>query len=101
MFHRRERSAQSTASNRTQRDNAKIVLDKIIPFYLKGNIPKISEKSGYQKIVELVENDAKIQEIPVDHSSSPGVLAKLKNAGKYSAEDFSFVDKDKVKMQVE
>ena len=55
MFHLREGSAQVTAINRTQKDSAKIVLGKIIPFYLKGNIPMLSEKSGCQKIVEMVE----------------------------------------------
>jgi hypothetical protein len=79
MFHQREGSAQGKASNRTQRDTAKIVLDKIIPFYLKGNIPMLSEKSGSQKIVELVLKNAKIREIPVDRRSSPGVVAKLKD----------------------
>ena len=86
-------SPTATASNRTKSDNAKIVLDKIIPCYLNGNIRHmISEKSGRQKIVELVENNAKIREIPVDRRSSPGVLAKLKDVGKYSAEHFSLVD---------
>ena len=44
MFHRSEGSAQGTASTSTQRDIAKIVLEKITPFYLKGNIPMIPEK---------------------------------------------------------
>jgi hypothetical protein len=78
MFHRNEGSAQGTASNRTKRDNAKIVLDKIIPFYLKGSIPMISEKSSCQKIVELVEKNAKLREIPVNRRSTTAVLAKLK-----------------------
>ena len=51
----------------------------LIPFYLKGNIPMISEKTSCQKIVELVENNAKIREMPVDCHSSPGVLAELKD----------------------
>ena len=54
------------------------VLDKIIPFHLIENIPVISEISG-QKIVELIEKNAKIGEIPVDRRSYPGVLAKLKD----------------------
>ena len=66
-------------SSRTQRGNAKLVPDMVIPFYLKGNIPVISEKSCCQKIVELVEKNAKIREIPVDRQSSPSVLAKLKD----------------------
>lgn len=58
----------------TQRDNAKIDLDKIIPFYQKGNIPMISEKRACEKIVELVRKNSKIREIPVDRRSSPSVL---------------------------
>ena len=41
MFHKNEGCAQGTASNRTKRENAKIVLEKIIPFFLKENIPMV------------------------------------------------------------
>lgn len=78
MFHRCEGSEPGTASNRTRRDIAKIVLEKIIPFYMKGNIPMISEKRACEKIMELVEKNAKIREIPVERRSSADVLARLK-----------------------
>jgi len=77
MFHKLEGSSQGTKSNRTKRDNAKSVLEKVIPFYLKGNIPMVSAKRGCEKIIELFEKNAKLREIPVDRRSSPKVLAKL------------------------
>ena len=49
--------------------------------YLKGTSLWF-QRSGCQNIVEVVENNAKIREIPVDHRSYPSVLAKLKDADK-------------------
>ena len=94
MFHRNEGSAQGTSSDRTQRNNAKIVLEKIIPFYLKGNIPIISEKRACEKIVELFEKNAKIREIPIDRRSSPGVQAKLEDAKKELQKTFPLWTRD-------
>ena len=39
MFHR-----QQGTSYRTKRDYVRIVLEKVIPFYLKGNISSINKK---------------------------------------------------------
>ena len=65
MFHQREGSAQGTASNRSQRENTKIIL-KIIPFYEKGNIPMISVKKAFEKNRELVKKNSRIRETPMD-----------------------------------
>ena len=59
MFHQREGAAQGTTSNRTKRDNANLVLQQIIPYYLKGNIPMITECRAVDKIVELFQKNSK------------------------------------------
>jgi len=94
MFHQHEGSAQCTVSNRTKRDNAKIVLENIIPFYLKGNIPMVSEKWGCEKIVQLFEKNAKVREIPVGRRSSPSVLAKLESVTNELSKTFPLWDSD-------
>lgn len=78
MFYQRKGSAKGSSSSSTKRDNAKIVLTKIIPFYQKGNVKMISEKSACEKIMKLVEKNHKIRGIPTDRRSHSGTKAKLK-----------------------
>lgn len=69
-FHQQKGSTQGTASNRIKRDNAKIVLDKIILFCLKGNNPMITKTSACEKILELVAKNSKLCEIPIKRHPS-------------------------------
>ena len=44
-------------SNRIKRDYGKIVLEKVIPFYLRGNIPMVSAKKGCEKVTKFLEKN--------------------------------------------
>ena len=92
MFHQHRGSAQCKAPNRTKRDNAKTVLENIIPFYLKWNIPMVSEKWGCEKSVQLFEKNAKVREIPVGRRSSPSELAKLESVRNELSKTFPLWD---------
>ena len=63
MFHRQKETFEGATFIRTKKDNAKIVQEKVIPFYLKENISVISAKIGCKKIIELFKKNAKLQEI--------------------------------------
>ena len=76
LFHRQEGTSEGTTSNRTKRDYAKVVPEKVIPFYLKRNIPMVVAKSGSEKIIEIFEKNAKLRKILVDRRRSPNVLGK-------------------------
>ena len=63
VFHRQEGTSEGTTSNRTKRDDAKIVLEKVIPFYFKWNITMVL--ANCEKIIEFFEKNAKLWQIPV------------------------------------
>jgi len=65
---------------RSSRDNAKIVLKKVIPFYQKANIPTITEKRACEKIIELCEKNSKLRALPLDRRSSASAIHKLQQA---------------------
>jgi len=45
--------------NQTKRDCAQIVLEKILPFYGRAHIPMITPKKAVEKMIRLVERNAK------------------------------------------
>ena len=63
-----------------QLDTAKVVLQKIVPFYEKGNIPMITNKKACEKIVALFQKNVKLRELPTDRRSSASSQSKLEDA---------------------
>lgn len=76
----RYHQSEGLSSRCTKMDIAKIVLEKIKPFYLKGNIPMLSHWKACDKIIALAEKNAKLCKIPVERRSSPKIIEKLKQA---------------------
>jgi len=81
---------QRLAENFTKRDIAKIVLEKIVPFYHKANIPMISSKRVCEKIIALVDRNAKLRETPIERRSSPAIIAKLEGNRSSFQQTFPF-----------
>ena len=65
------------SKNLTKRDSAKIVLEKVLPFYAKANIPIMTRQKAEHKIIKLADTNAKIREIPQKRRSSECVQTKL------------------------
>jgi hypothetical protein len=63
--------------NRTKRENAKLVLQKIQHFYERSNIPMLTEKKACEKIIKLFQKNAKLREIPMQRRSSLAAQAKI------------------------
>jgi hypothetical protein len=74
MFHVQE----GAAANRTKWQSAKLVMSKLVPFYEKANIPMISERKACERMIQLLEDNAKIRAIPCNRRSTAASLAKVK-----------------------
>jgi len=66
------------SESRTRTEAAKIVLAEALPFYGKANIPVISQIKACQKMIKLLDENAKIRAIPIARRTAPATLAKLK-----------------------
>lgn len=64
--------------NRTKWQSAKLVMSKVAVFYQKANIPMIAERKVCQRMISLLEENAKIRAIPVNWRSSEASLSKVK-----------------------
>ena len=62
----------------TKHKMAQKVLDQVIPFYMKANVPMIHKEKAYQKIWKAVQNNAKLRAIPSQRRDKPFALEKLK-----------------------
>lgn len=74
MFHLQQGASKSL----TRTEAAKVVLGKVTTFYDKAHIPMISEIKACQKMIKLLDENAKLRAIPLGRRSTPTVLAKLK-----------------------
>ena len=74
MYHYQQGITQSKTRNQA----ARIVLGQVIPFYGKANIPMISEIKTCQKMVKLLDDNAKLRAIPIARRTAPATLDKLK-----------------------
>jgi len=63
--------------NQTKCDCAQIVLEKILPFYGRAHIPMITPKKAVEKMIRLVERNAKLREIPESRCTSENAKKKL------------------------
>ena len=74
MFHVQD----GAVENRTKWQSAKLVLSKVVLFYEKASIPIISERKSCEKMIQLLEENAKIRAIPFKRRSTAASLDKLK-----------------------
>lgn len=73
MYHIEEGSHE----NRTKWESAKLVLNHVSVFYEKANIPMISEKKACERIIKLLNENAKIRAIPVSRRGTEASLKKV------------------------
>lgn len=66
-----------TQKNQTQKDSARSVLEKLLPFYGKANIPVITNKKAEEKIIRLADKNAKLREIPIKRRDSDNAKSKV------------------------
>lgn len=85
MYHIQE----GTHINRTKWEAAKIVLAKITVFYEKANIPMIGECKSCEKMIKLLNDNAKIRAIPCHRRTTPSSLNKVKKMEDFLAKTFS------------
>ena len=64
--------------NRPKWESAKLVLAKIASFYEKASIPMISERKCCEKLLKLLDDNAKIRAIPLKRRSTPASQKKVK-----------------------
>lgn len=64
--------------NRTKWKSSKLVLSQLKEFYGKANIPIISERKACEKIIKLIDENAKLRAIPLNRRSTPNVKSKVK-----------------------
>ena len=65
-------------ANRTKWESAKIVLAKVAVFFEKANIPMIAERYACEKILKLLDDNAKIRAIPCARRLLPASVDKVK-----------------------
>ena len=63
--------------SRTRFQSAKMVLSQIVVFYAKANIPMISEIKSCERLLKLLDDNAKLRAIPIKRRSSAGCIAKV------------------------
>ena len=73
----------------TRFQSAKIVLSKISPFYQKANIPMISEIKACERMLKLVDENAKIRAIPIKCRFTAWCVAKVQKMEKKLSEIFA------------
>ena len=75
--------------NNTTYSAARKVYELTIPFYLKGGIPMLADKTCCQKIEKLWQENRKLRKIPETKRSLPSVLVKLEEYKKDIDKTFS------------
>ena len=74
MYHIQE----GASENLTRWQAAKTVLSKVRIFYDKGNIPMIGHRKACEKMLKLLDENAKVRAIPVNRRSTPCSVNKVK-----------------------
>lgn len=70
-------------------ESAKLVLPKVLVFFAKANLPVISEIKACEKIINLVDDNAKLRAISTAHRSLPASLEKIASMERNLATTFS------------
>ena len=71
--------SEGSSENRTRWDSAKMVLQKVTQFYDKANIPMISTRKACEKMLALLDENAKLRAIPVSRRSAPSTEKKMQD----------------------
>ena len=79
---------ESTHASRTKFCAAKIVLTQVKSFYQRANIPMISDKKACQKMIKLLNDNAKLREIPKERRKTTTTRNKINNTEKKFDESF-------------
>lgn len=79
---------EGASTKQTRWESAKLVLTKLLVFFEKANIPTISERKACERIIKLLDDNAKIRAIPRDRRSMPISVNKLKQMDEQLARTF-------------
>ena len=66
-----------TNVNRSQWEAARLVLNQLVVFYGKANIPMISELKACERIIQLLKENAKLRAIPKERRSNASVVSRI------------------------
>ena len=66
-----------TNVNRSQWEASRLVLNQLVVFYGKANIPMISELKACERIIQLLKENAKLRAIPKERSSNASVVSRI------------------------
>ena len=75
--------------NHTRWESAKLVLSIIQMYYQKASIPIITELKACEKIIKLLDENAKVRAIPIKRRRMPGSFNKVKQMKDMLAKTFS------------
>ena len=63
--------------NRSQWEAPTLVLNQLVVFYGKANIPMISELKACERIIQLLKENAKLRAIPKERRSNASVVSRI------------------------
>jgi len=84
MFH----VGDGTSESRSRWEAAKLVLCKVAVFYEKANIPMIAHRQACEKVIKLLDHNAKMRAIPIKRRSTPATVKLLQQMQVKLAETF-------------
>lgn len=77
-----------TTESRSRWEAAKLVFCKVAVFYEKANIPIIAERQACEKIIKLLDHNARIRAIPIKRRSTPASVKSIEQMKVTLAETF-------------
>lgn len=80
--------AEGVHENCTRWEAAKIVHSKVSVFYEKAHIPMITKRKACERLIKLLDDNAKVRAIPINRRSAPNSLNKLKKMEEMLAQTF-------------
>lgn len=66
-----------TKESRSRWEAAKLVFSKVAVFYEKANIPMIAERQACEKMIKLLDHNARIRAIPINRRSTPASVKSI------------------------
>lgn len=84
MFH----IGDGTSESRSRWEAAKLVFSKVAVFYEKANIPMIAERQACEKMIKLLDHNARMRAIPIKRRSTPASVKLIQQMKVTLAETF-------------
>lgn len=84
MWHIQE----GASTHRSRWESAKLVLIKVAAFYTKANIPMISERKACERMINLLDDNAKVRAIPIKRRTTATSLERVKETEKKMTKTF-------------